>query len=81
MLMFMLKLEHDVVLANGRLKTLKQILMQPITYFYRSSHWRRSLKKCVLKNFTKFTGKHLCWRPATLLKKRLRHRCFTVNFV
>ena len=38
-------------------------------------------KKGVLKNFTKFTGKHLCQslffnkvaglRPATLLKKRL----------
>ena len=45
----------------------------------------------VLKNFTKITGKHLCQslflnkigglRPATLLKKRLRHRCFPVNFV
>ena len=48
-------------------------------------------KKGVLKNFTKFTGKYLCQslffnkvaclRPATLLKKRLWHRCFPVNFV
>ena len=48
-------------------------------------------KKGVLRNFTKFTGKHLCQslffnkvaglRPATLLKKRLWHRCFPVNFV
>ena len=48
-------------------------------------------KKVVLKNFTKLTGKHLCHnlffnkdaglRPATLLKKRLWHRCFPVNFV
>ena len=37
--------------------------------------------------FAKFTGKHLCQslffnkvRPATLLKKRLWHRCFLVNF-
>ena len=47
-------------------------------------------KKCVLKNFSKFTGKHLrqslyfnkvaSFRPATLLKKRLWHRCFPVNF-
>ena len=29
----------------------------------------------VLRNFAKFTGK-----PATLLKKRLWHRCFPVNF-
>ena len=37
-----------------------------------------------------FTGKYLClslffiniqaWKPATLLKKRLRHRCFPVKF-
>ena len=44
-----------------------------------------------LKNFTKFIGKRLCQslffnkvaglRPANLLKKRLRHKCFSVNFV
>ena len=48
-------------------------------------------KKRVLRNFTKFTGKHLCHslffnkavglRHATLLKKRLWYRCFPVNFV
>ena len=45
-------------------------------------------KKGVLRNFTKFTGKHLCQslffnkvaglRPASLSKKRLWHRCFPV---
>ena len=58
---------------------------------YRSSHQSCSVKKSVLRNFKKFTGKHLCQslffnnvaglRPATLLKKRLWHRCFPVNFV
>ena len=48
-------------------------------------------KKGALRNFTKFTGKHLCQglflnkvadlRLATLLKLRLWHRCFPVNFV
>ena len=48
------------------------------------------MKKGVLRNFTKLTGKHLCQnlffnefaglRPATLLKKKLSHRCFPVNF-
>ena len=48
------------------------------------------MKKGVLRNFAKFTGKHLCQSPffnkvasltpATLLKKRLWHRCFPVNF-
>ena len=47
-------------------------------------------KKSGLKNFAKFTGKHQCeslffnkvaaLRPATLLKNRLWHRCFPVNF-
>ena len=56
----------------------------------RSSQQRCSMKKGVLRNFTKFTGKHLCLslsfnkvaglKPATLLKKRLWHRCFPVNF-
>ena len=57
----------------------------------RSSHQRCYVRKGVLRNFTKFTGKHLCqslffnkvagFRPVTLLKKRLWHRCFPVNFV
>ena len=47
-------------------------------------------KKDVLKNFAKSTGKRLCQslffnrvvglRSATLLKKKLWHRCFPVNF-
>ena len=47
-------------------------------------------KKGVFRNFLKFTGKHLRQslffnkvvdlRPVTLLKKRLWHRCFPVNF-
>ena len=50
-----------------------------------------SVKKSFLRNFTKFTGKHLCQslffnkvagiRPVTLLKKRLWHMCFLVNFM
>ena len=46
-------------------------------------------KNFALKNFTKFTGKHLCQNlffnkvavPETLLKKRFWHRCFHLNFV
>ena len=47
-------------------------------------------KKGVPRNFAKFIGKQLCQslffnkvaglRPATLLKKRLWRRCFSVNF-
>ena len=56
---------------------------------FRSIFHRCSVKKGVLENFVKFTGKHLCHglvfnkvagqRPATLLKKRHWHRCFPVN--
>ena len=67
--------------------------------------WEAAIKKSVLRNFAKFTGKHLCqslifnkvaglrqtleWqrrlsplclRSATLLKKKLWHRCFPVYF-
>ena len=37
-------------------------------------------KKGVLKTFTKFTGKHLRQRVSFLIKKRLWHRCFPMNF-
>ena len=47
---------------------------------FRSNHWRCSVRKGNLRNFTKFTGKRLCHRPASLLKKRLWHKCFPVNF-
>ena len=46
---------------------------------------RCSIKKGVLENFAKFTEKHLCQslffdKFATLLKKRLWHKCFPVDF-
>ena len=57
----------------------------------RSSHRRCFIIKGVLRNFAKFTWKHLCQclyinevvdlMPATLLKKKLLHRCFSVNFL
>ena len=54
-------------------------------------NWKKDWKKQppevfyengVLKNFVKFTWKHLCrsLKPATLLKKRLRLSYFPVNF-
>ena len=56
----------------------------------RSSSRMCSVRKVVLRNFAKLTGKHLCQslffnkvtgqRPATLLKKRFWYRCFLVDF-
>ena len=61
----------DILIGN------KQGLKQPV-------------RKGVLRNFAKFSGKYqrqshffnrvACLRPATLLKKRLWHKCFPVNF-
>ena len=57
---------------------------------YRSSRLEVFCRKGVLRNFEKFTGKHLCQsllfnkvaglKHVTLLKKRLWHSCFPVNF-
>ena len=66
------------------------IMIEIIRKTSRSSRPEVFCKKGVLKNFAKFTGKHLCQnlffnkvaglRPATLLKNRLWHRYFPVNF-
>ena len=60
------------------------------TLIVKSSRPEVFCKKGVLRSFTKFTVKHLCQSPffkkvaglgpATLLKKRLWYRCFTMNF-
>ena len=57
---------------------------------FRSSNRRCFERKDVLRNFAKLSGKTLCQgllfdkdidlRPASLLKKRLWHRCFPTNF-
>ena len=53
----------------------------------RSSHHRCSVKKGVLRNFAKFTGKHQCQSLffnkgcCNFIKKRLWRRCFPGNFV
>ena len=53
----------------------------------RSSHRRCSLRKDILRNFAKFTGKHLCHglfmsepKACTFIKKRLWQSCFPGNF-
>ena len=75
------------------LNYLLSIYLSPFRYLIkisRSNHPEVFCKKGVLGNFTKFKGKHQCQglffnkvkglRPPTLLKKRLWHKCFPVNF-
>ena len=74
--------------VNYRKETLKQAVYSTKI---RSSRPEVCCKSGVLRNFTKFKGKHLCQSlffnkvagltPATLLKKRIWHRCFPVNLV
>ena len=81
------KLLH--ILRTPFLRNTSKELLLKLKSSFRSSHQRCSVKKSVLRNFEKSTGKHLCQslflvklqaRSATLLKKRLWHRCFPVNF-
>ena len=70
----------------------EKMYLSGISSKYRSSNRRCSVKKGVIRNFAKFTGKYLrqslffnkvaggpC-NLVTLLKKRLWRRCFPVNF-
>ena len=72
---------------SGWIKHLRyfQMLHQDGILQGRSSRPEMFCKKGILRNLTKFTGKHLCqslfFRLVTLLKKRLWHSCFPVNFV
>ena len=80
-----------VTLYGEKLFCLKWLLFLKIVLLCcRSSRPEVFCNKDVLRNFAKFTGKHLCTslffdkvavlRPAILLKKRLWHSCFPVNF-
>ena len=69
----------------------KTINQKATCWRFRNSRPEMFCKNVVLKNFTKFTRKHVFQslffnkvadlRRATLLKKKLWHRCFPVNFV
>ena len=78
-----------VLAISEIVNTWKQIFSKEF-WTSRRSHQRCSVRKGVLRNFGKFIGKQLCQglsfnkvaavRPASLLKKRLWHRCFLVSF-
>ena len=88
------KLQRDKDLLSFReTKTYSVCLFTLLFFlhaFVRSSCPDVLCKKGVLRNFGKFIEKHMCQklffnkvaglRPATLLKKSLCHRCFSVNF-
>ena len=59
------------MLCNSQANFCKLVCMQLTQYFVQKQSQEVFCKKVFLK----------ISRPATLLKKRLRHRCFPVNFV
>ena len=87
---FLKNISFSAIKCRPSLKFLETFITIGDDITVRSSHQRCSVKKGVLRNFAKFTGKHLCQslsfnkfadlRPATLFKKRLWHRYFPVNF-
>ena len=44
--------------------------------FDRSNHQKCSIKKCVFKNFAKFTGKHICQSKNTFFYRTPPDDCF-----
>ena len=83
-------LKHSHLLGHHLLLSLYQISKQYFGFvsvqalLYNSPYPQKQppqvfCKKAILTNFAKFLGKHRA-PPATLLKKRLWHRCFSVNF-
>ena len=79
--------EHIRTTASG--ESFKIIIQSPYLHrsinLYRSSRPEVFCKRGVLRKFAKFTGKQLCqrllFRPTTLLKKSLCHKCFPMNWV
>ena len=92
---FVYVLSKSVYLENSATFTRKEICVEVSLYIrlqassLQKQPRRGSVGRGVLRNFVKFTGKHLCQslffnkvaglRAATLLKKRLWHRYFPVN--
>ena len=64
-------------------------ILRNYSTIFRSSHWRCSIKKAILKHFVIFTGKHLCrglffnkvagHQACNFIKRRLQHRYFFAN--
>ena len=76
----LVKMRYQILIFESLLGLNQKQSLEILTVV-RSSHQRCSVTNGVLRNFAKFTGKHLCQSlffnkdaglsPATLLKKRL----------
>ena len=79
--------ECQLIWASVRpLENIYFLHLYTASFSIRSTHWRCSIKKAVLKNSAIFTGKQLCWglkeptyNNIIFMNKRLQHQCFPVN--
>ena len=68
------------------IRLLEEFVSEAYSESWKSNRPEVFCKKGVLRNFSKFTGKHLCLSlffnklAGLRLKKRLWHTCFPVNF-
>ena len=73
----MRNIKHNYILLHF-VQFRKQILLFiAVEDYNRSSRSQMFLKIVALKKFAIFTGKHLYWN--NFMKKRLQHRCFSLN--
>ena len=66
------------LLTNDLIRSRRGSLKTTLCSIIRSSHFQMFFKIGVLKNFTMFTKKTPVFE-SSLIKKRLKHRSFTVN--
>ena len=72
------KFNHSFIIGKSWFKSANK---RSQLCMHRSSLPEVFCKKGVLKNFAKFTGKHLCRAQlCNVIKKRLQHRFFSVKF-
>ena len=80
---FMINLDVIITFMLQLFSSNKENLAKHVTC--RSSRPEVFRKTGVLRNFTKFTKKYLCqgrfFNEVAVIKKRLWHRCFPVNFM
>ena len=85
------KIATQIYTTMSLCKLIMNFYFTILVSLFKSNHRRFSMKKGVPRNFTKFIGTHQCQslffnkvaglRLASLLTKRLWHRCIPVSFL
>ena len=83
-------INYQFNMKNGVIENPFDYLLEQCWTKHTNKNVQSFYKIVILKNFAKFTRKHLSWRlflskftvlqPATLFNRRFQHRCFPLNF-